>query len=283
MKKRKSDFIPLPGVESEILDFAASMVKVRRTDGQEDECPAGFVERELLKNGALGYLFANDESEGWYFAEKQNPVDRYGLPEFLSLRTGATAGAPFTARRGAETHTAAYIRANSSARSPLLTIRRYADIIQQCDTALRANVIASMNSQVLGVPDATVKSTVDEILDRAKMGLPAVVENSVLGQINRVDISHQFNGINIHALRQTLYSEALKHFGAVTPAQYKSERVQTAEVNAHVAETIDSVYIMIDQFNADCKAYGVPYVMEYVGFGKQFDGEEDGENGKDGQ
>lgn len=279
MAKRKNEYIPLPGVESEILDFAASMVRVRRTDGKEDATPAGFVERELLKHGALGYLFANDESEGWYFSEKQNPVDRYGLPEFLSLRTGATAGAPFTARRGGEAHQAAYIRANSSARSPLLTIRRYADIIGQCDTALRANVIASMNSHVLGVPDATVKSTVDEILEKARLGLPAVVENSVLGQISRVDISHQFNGINIHTLRQTLYSEALKHFGAITPAQYKSERVQTAEVNAHVAETIDSVYIMIDQFNADCEAYGVPYVMEYVGFGKQFDETEVAKNG----
>ena len=41
----------------------------------------------------------------------------------------------------------------------------------------------------------------------------------------------------------------------------KRERVQSAEVEASVGEVVDSLYIPIDNFNAQCDQYGLPFKM----------------------
>lgn len=267
-KNRTQEVVHAPSISEEILDFACGQIEVYRTDGQTDDVPAGWIARRLLQHGALAYVPAGMLS-GWYKADAASIRDRYNRPTEIHASTDASASAAIPLVVGDGDEDARYIRANPTARPPVRTIERYAAIIQRLDTALTANVVASMRTQVLGVPD-DAKAEFDYILNAAAVGMPVVVSADLLERVTNTDISVPFVADTIHALRQTIYAEALKHFGAVTPTEYKAERVQSAEVNAHVSEAIDSVYVMIDQFNADCEQGGVPYRMRYNGMGAKY-------------
>lgn len=258
-------------ITAEVLDFASSVVRAGRTDGarSEAEPPDGWIVRNLLKYGQVAYIPDGSPLSGWYLAQSGGVLDRYARPEWLNLRTQATASAVFP-YEGAK-----LVRANLTGRPPILTIERYARMIAQCDTAIAANIYAAMRSQILGVPDKR-KLDAEILLDNAAAGLPTILDTDALASITTLDVAVPFDAREKHALRQTLYSELLKHFGGITPTEYKAERVQSAEVSAHVAEAIDNVYVLIDQANADMTAQGVPYRLEYVGVGKTLDPTEGG-------
>lgn len=270
-KKRRDLCLP-PSIREELLDFACGQVELVALDGAptEDTPPAGWVVRNLIKFGAIGYRNAGDPLDGWWIINKMGVRDRYGRPTSVFARTDATdyAATAFDANytSGGGLH---IMRANGGARPPVFTIDRYAELIQRCDLALSANIVASMRSVILGVQSGQ-EDSVDFILADAAAGLPSVISTDLAESIRPVDISVPFMARDIHAMRQTLYAEALKHFGGVTPTEYKAERVQSAEVSAHVAEAIDNVYVMIDTFNADAKAQGVPYRLSYVGEGSAY-------------
>lgn len=270
-RNRTDEAVVAPNIRDEILDFACNQIEVYTTAPVDDTTPpAGWIARKLLTHGALAYV-PDGILKGWYKADKYGMRDRYGRPEMIFASTDATARAALALNVGEGSDEARYIRANPAARPPIFTIDRYAALIQRIDTAITANVIASMRSQILGVPDDQ-REEVDYMLNAAAVGMPVVLDADLISRINTTDVSVPYVAGDLHALRQTIYAEALKHFGAVTPTEYKAERVQGAEVAAHVAEAIDSVYIMIDQFNADCEAGGVPYRMRYNGVGANYEG-----------
>lgn len=272
-------------VEQEIVCFACSQIKARRIDGKPDAVPAGWIEKNLIEHGKIGWVTSDTEAEGFYRVHRLGRLDRYGIPEMAVLTTEATASPQFEAAvvgaaSGGDNNPlkAAIIRANAIARPPILTIRRYARAIAACDVAIPANIIASMRSQIVGV-DQTQSDSMEEILFRAAQGLPVIITADMLQQIRTADISVPFKGGDYQNLRSTLWAEAIKQFGGITPAQYKAERTQSAEVSANIANSIDSVYMMIDQANEDAERYGVPYRLEYVGYGAKYDAGEPAEGG----
>lgn len=269
-------------VESEILAFACSMIRARRIDGKPDLLPAGWLEKSMIKYGSLGWVRSETAAEGFYQIHRIGAVDRYGVPKTVTLKTEATASPQFSAnvigaslspdevRADLSPLEVAIVKANALARPPIFAIRRYAVAIAALDVAIPANVIASMRSQIVGVPDTLVDS-VEEVLYRAAQGLPVVCTSELFESMRTADISVPFKGGDYQNLRATLWSEAVKQFGGITPAQYKAERTQSAEVSAGIAGSIDNVYQMIDQFNEDAERGGVPYRFEYVGYGQKYD------------
>lgn len=277
MKKKDIPFsVDSSGIEQEILGFACSTIRARRTDGKPDKIPAGWIEKALLLYGRIGWVPSETDAEGFYKVHRIGITDRYGMPEMAILTTDATASPQFSASvigSSAKDHTplqVAIVRANALSRPPILSIRRYANVIAACDIALPANVIASMRSQIVGIPE-TLKDSVEELLIRSARGLPVICTTDLLESIKTADVSVDFRGQDYQNLRTTLWSEAIKQFGGITPAQYKAERTQSAEVSANIAASIDNVYMLIDQFNEDAERYSVPYRLEYVGFGARYD------------
>lgn len=259
----------------ELLDFACSQVRVERTDDRKDfpEPPHGWIVRKLLKKGRVGYV---DDGilRGWYEVGKLGTRSRYGLPTVVYARTDATSDNSFVFNAATKPdHTGTecvVIGANPKQRPPVLTMCRYADVLARLDAGISTNALASLRSQIVGTPKEYADS-VELLLDDALHGLPSTITTDMLDALRTVDVSVPFDGILRHTLRQTIYAEALRHFGGVTPPQYKAERVQGAEVAANVAESIDNIYIMIEQFNRDADYFGVPYRMEYVGYGARYD------------
>lgn len=262
-------------IAAELVDFACNQVKVTRIDGPDDfpEPPHPWIALKLLQHGQVGVVL-DGVARGWYIINKLGTRDRYGRPTEVFARTEATSGNTFafpTALTDAAPRTAIrVIRANPCARPPVRTITRYADTLARLDVGISANAIASMRSQIIGVSKG-YEDSIDLLLQDASEGMPTTVTKDMLEDLQTADVSVPFDGNLRHALRQAIYAEALRHFGGVTPPQYKAERVQGAEVAASVAESIDSLYIMIDQFNADAERLSVPYRMEYIGFGAKYE------------
>lgn len=287
MAKRQHSAIVEGGViTAELLDFATGQVQALQTDGASDNTPPppAWIVRNLLKYGELVYVPDGDPLAGWYLASGHTIVDRYTRPLTVYARTQATNQTVLPLQTVFGGGNARILRANPASRPPLRTMERYGAFITACDVALYANITASMRTQVLGAP-AKMRDTLECVLDDARRGMPTILTDDQLAQISSTDVSVPFAGADIHNLRKDIYAEAIKHFGGITPAQYKAERVQAAEVGAHVAESIDNVYIMIDTFNEDAATQGVPWRLKYVGMGAQYDNdtpatstEEDGQN-----
>lgn len=270
-------------IAAELLDFATGQVQAVRVDGGKspNDPPPAWIVRNLLKYGALAYVPDGDPLGGFYIYNAAGFVDRYARPMLAYARTQATAQTTLELSTIWGGGSARILRANPTCRPPQRTIDRYAAFVGACDVALMANVRGSMRSQIIGAPKK-MGDTIECMLDDAARGMPTILTDEQLAQITTLDVSVPFNALDVHALRQKVYAEAIKHFGGITPTEYKAERVQAAEVSAHVAEAIDSVYIMIDTFNEDAAEQGVPWRLEYVGMGSAYENNDPDQNQKGG-
>lgn len=269
----KKDPYTLSGgmITAELLDFACGQVQaVKKGERGDNDPPPGWIVRNLLKYGALAYVPDDHPLAGWYVCNAGGIVDRYARPELVYMRTQATQQRVIPAETVFNGGPARILRANPASRPPVRTMDRYAALVTACDTSLYANIVGSMRTQIIGAPKK-IKDTVLCMLDDARQGLPVVVTEEQLAQMTQLDVSVPFNGMEIHGLRQAIYSEALRHFGGITPTEFKRERVQSSEVAASVAESVDNVYIMIDTFNEDAEAQDVPWELTYVGQGAAYE------------
>lgn len=263
-------------ITNSVINFACSVITCERTDGKPDNIPPGWVVGQLIRNGKVGYRHAGDPSEGFYLINEAAQLARYGEPMAVFARTGATDNAAVympTDWDGVRAGTVSILAANATETPPLFLIQRYAAIIAALDMAMYTNTLASTRTQVLGVPRRQ-GAILESIFDDVMKGLPSAVDQDMAAQITRIDISAQFTGNDYQALRKSLYADLLKHFGAITPSMFKAERTQSAEINASVSESIDDVYIMIDQFNKDAVQGDVPYRLTYTGYGARYDNDE---------
>lgn len=269
-QKRVNPPFNVSDVVNNIIAFACSNIVAERTDGKPDNVPSGWITESLIRYGSIGYLHSESAAEGFYNVRRAGTRDRYGTPTQVYARTCATDPASFVATVGDQTGEMAFIRANPQGTPPIGTIIRYAAMINACDIGTLANTIAALRTQLLvtsGEPEA-----VDAILSSVYDGLPAIIDaNNPLSDLHAIDISAEFVAPAYHALATTLTGDCLKMFGGVSPAQYKAERVQAAEVSAQIAASIDNVYIMIDTANADMQRQNVPYRLKYVGFGAKYE------------
>lgn len=263
---------PASSVLGQLINFACAMIGIETTDGSVDAAPSAWVIRQIIDYGRVGfYDTSNKNMRGWWIVNELGELNRYGLPRRLVCRTEATTSGEFvrpavySKEKGMK-----LLRANALMTPPRYIMEKYARVIEEAETLLRSNIEASRHAQVLTCPKSLVH-TVEDALEDATDGLPAIIEQGIADQIGNIDISVPFYANDIHSLITSLYADAIKRFGGVTPTQYKAERVQSAEVSASVAEAIDNIYIMIDTLNEDCERYGVPRRFFYRGFGAVFD------------
>lgn len=274
MARKNMQRVGLPtsgGALDTLLDFACAMVDVRATDGRDMPEPPGFVVENLIRYGALGWNERQGPERGWWIVNAYTAFNRYGMPKQAICRTLATNVREITRPLVYDSGEGMkLIRASVTRVPPLLFMKKYARNIEKAERLLWTNMGAAMRSQIIGAPKNQVE-TVRGILTDAEDGEASILEDTVASALTTTDVSVPFAGNDIHELLVSLWGDAFRRFGGVTPPQYKAERVQSAEIAADVAEAIDNVYIMIDTFNDDCRRYGVPREMVYRGYGERFD------------
>lgn len=247
-----------------VKEFVNTICDIVSIDGLEPDVPKSFVISALVDGGRAGFLDVADPSRGFYRFAPNDVPNRYGLFEGGTLTNGA--GRTFPVKKNV-----VEVRANPE-RYPLkLDIIKYANQLARCDMAIDANIKAATYSRMIGTSDPKEREAIEIAIEECMLGRPAIVDNSIRQAFESSDISVALVAPQIAAVRAQIYADAQRRVGTVSGGQYKKERVQTAEVDASIAETIDNIYIMIDTFNEDCERGGLPYRMRYNGYAAKYD------------
>ena len=253
-------------ITDDIINTAVTMIQI---DGLPPEMRQDTIIRALFDYGQIGYV-PPDRSEwagGWYKVNRVNSVDENGNARAYTVRGFATQAAAFVLPASS----VVLLRARARGATPRQQIERLALQAGICDRAIVVNILGSMLTRLYAVDKPDDEIDIQEALNAAMAGLPATVKSDILSAFQTADVSIQFIAPQIKALQQTLISELRRRFGGTTPAAFKAERTQSAEVSAAIGEGIDSIYSMITQFNRDAEYGGVPFRMRFVGFAEQYD------------
>lgn len=248
-----------------VLALGCSVVQT-----ENDPTPPAFIQRLLFLHGRVVYIPDDTQGipSGYYRGAPEGIPDRFG--RYTSFTLFTENGLSLGVHKGYE------LRANVNAIPPLLRIWPRCELMGKIDRSIKRNLSASVAPWIIGAAKEQ-KQELEDAIQAVNDGQPAIVSTDVYNALAASDISQAYICDRLHDLRAAVWAEMLKDVGIVAASNYKRERVQTAEVNASAGESIDSVYIMIDQVNADAEYYGAPLRLKYNGFAAAFDQTEEGE------
>ena len=266
-KRKPPEFVPVTPAETYeniFINLACDMVKVSGEDVPET-VPQSFIVRSLISSGRVGFIPGSSAISGWFMAEGVGQVDRWGFFRELWCY-------PANRERGFYRKAPAVkeIRANATGTALLPLFHIWSRQLSACDGAIMANMESNRYGRMIGVPNE-MKDSVRIALLEGRNGAPMVVESSLLAAMQNSDISVPYTAPTGAQVWQFIWSKCVRQLGGICSEQYRQERTQSAEVNASIGESIDHIYTMIDQFNADCKYHGVRAKMEYNGFAARYD------------
>lgn len=231
----------------------------------EEHVPPSYLVKTLYTYGRLVYV-PYEPLKGFYRGAPLGVPDRYGRYHNFTVYTEN--GLSLGEVQGVE------LRANVDAAPPYLQAVRRCALLDRIDAAIERNVNTSTTPRVIP-GNKEMKKELEIVLASIDDGCAVIVPDSIHAALEAADISTPFLADALNDLRSQVWSDLLKDVGVFAAANYKRERVQTSEVNASAGEAIDSVYMLIDQANADAEFYGVPVHFSFNGYAARFD--DDGE------
>lgn len=268
-RKRRRRYVEDDGANQYVNEFVNTACDMVDITGLSPDVPKAFIIKSLIKKGRVAYLERNDDSRGWYNAAPApaKQPNRYGYYDTLFLtQSNGLKGFYATVADGVKE-----IRANAEAYPLFITYQKYATQLALCDRAINANLRASIMTRMLTATDETQKEELQIALSEMEDGLPLIVTDDIRHAFEASDLSTDFIAREIIDVRSAIWADAAVRLGTISGNQYKKERVQSAEVDASVAETIDSVYIMVNTFNEDCERNGLPFRMVFTGYAARYD------------
>lgn len=248
-------------IYDEALAMACNSIKI---NNHPNHIPQWFVLQTLFERGEIAYFGYTPETTNAFACGGSDGIDIYGNP--LAYLLTPKSGQSFMV--GADDPALTIVRANAT-RFPLANAIRFAaERIADCEVAISANLIHTNSTDFIPVADDKQVATLKTAMRRKQLGMPTVyVRNAEHDALTRGNDAYSLSHANdffadrIALLRDQYRQELLAKIGTLTANRYKRERVQSAEVNAGVGEVIDSVYMLIDQYNADVKRAGLPFEM----------------------
>lgn len=244
------------------LAMACNAVKI---NDHPQHIPERFVKRVLFERGEIAYFgnFADLNTVNAFMCGGSRGVDIYGDP--LAYLLTPVSGQSFMV--DASSDMLAIIRANATRYALANAIRFAAERIADCEVAISANLVHCNSTDFIPVDDEKQVTTLKTAMRRKQLGLPTVyvrkeeTDALIKGQ-TAFTLANDFFADRIAMLRDQYKQELLAKIGTLSANKYKRERVQSSEVNAGVGEVIDNIYMLIDQFNHDAAANGLPFTME---------------------
>lgn len=274
-ERRPRAILPYTSYSDDLVNLACDQIEI---DHLDPDVPKNFIVKTLINYGKIGFLDRPDPSRGFYRMDIAGLPNRYELYNRFFFYTYDSGFYVSRADGGRE------IKANATACPPRFAFDRAAVLLDMADRSIAANIRAQIYGRVLTATSEKQKAAILALLDSVESGKPLVVAAD-LAEVLRssLDLSVPVTFDKVLAARAAIWSNIVKRVGSVASEQYKRERVQSAEVDAAIGETIDSVYIMINSFNEATKREDVRgldgqiVTMRYTGYAARFDEDVDPE------
>lgn len=268
-ERRPRSILPYVSYADDLINLACDQIEIEHLDR---DVPKNFVVRTLIDYGRIGFLDRNDPSRGFYRMDISGLPDRYGLFHHFYYYTYDNGFYVSYDEGGRE------IRANATGIPPRFAFDRAAVLLDMADRSIAANIRAQIYGRAISTGTDKERDKIDVLLDRVESGKPLVVTEDLANVLrSSLDLSVPVTFDKMLLARSAIWSAIVKRVGSVAADQYKKERVQSAEVDAAIGETIDNVYIMINAFNEATEREeirgedGEILVMKYTGYAARFD------------
>lgn len=210
--------------------------------------------RFQLFNGVVGV----DKSADVVTALTGSGIDIYGYPKrgtFLTANGKSwTRDLSYEPKDGGAF--AVYAFPNFNSFTPL--IYQTADILTQLTLGIRQNAIACQTPSFITVDDPNELYSLKVALDDIVNGAPAIIaKKNIATRFESIKSETPFIADKLKQLAREFENDFLARVGILSANSSKRERVQTEEITASVGEVVDRIYIVIDNNNKQCDAYGL--------------------------
>lgn len=247
-----------------------------------------FIKRALFEKGQVGYLKTSDI---WAYVSGES-VNGYGFPVSGIFSTAVGLKLPNTNKSNSfklsydKTGDAFLILANEFAYPLIQSILVTCETMSELDVGILQNVRAVRVPRFVAVTDEDdaeqIKLSLEYANQDIQKGVPVIKITEGLGKaLNSVTMPIELVADKLLLIKEEIRNQLLTRLGILTANSNKRERVQVGEVNAHVGECVDSIYVVIDCFNKQMQTYGLPFSMELNGVIETMYGNED-EQGEEG-
>lgn len=253
------------GVINRYNEFLNLLTNAIEIEGIDNYRQRKLVKRLLLEEGKVGY---DGVTKKWYRISPQGKLDENG--DYMSAKFLPNNGsAGFDADLSYEPkHEGAYLIDALPAYGITFgdLIHEACDFMEQADLCARQNLDANKTPFVGVCKDEETRLSLIEALEQKRMGQCALIVSPELGDaLKGVSFQTNFIADKALALRDQERDTLLNKLGVLTANTDKKERVQSTEVNAKLGECTDYIYMLIDTFNEQMEAYGLPFSMKYNG------------------
>ena len=131
-----------------------------------------------------------------------------------------------------------------------------------CDIAMRQNLDACKTPYIVVCKNKDLQLSFQHALQQKILGQAVILVSEELGEgLKAVNISAEYLVDQFAQARDHESEKLLNKLGIITGVD-KAERVQSAEINATLNQATDYIYLLIDTFNKQMKAYNIGYEMK---------------------
>lgn len=231
---------------------------------------ATFIKNQLIDVGQVGYDRMADNWAAVYgtgINKLRNPTNLFFVMPNVSAYTRPAFYEP--AEDGAY-----LIKAMPMPYSIADMIMDTVKVMRECDVSIVQNLKANRMPFWWVARDEDIRLSIKQAQQQAENGDPAVIVNEMVGDaVKGFSTNPQWIVDKLVTYRDQERDLLFNKLGIMTAA-FKRERVQVGEVNATLGQCIDYIYLIIDTFNEQMDAYGLPFKMslnnaleEYYGQG----------------
>ena len=144
---------------------------------------------------------------------------------------------------------------------------RAASDLADCDVGIMQNIRA-VRTPAFWVTDNSdfILSVKSAVQDTENGDTHVILEKNLSSLLTTMKNETPFIADKIQEQKKIIRNEFLSRIGILTANSSKRERVQTAEIEAGVGETVDLIYTVIDYWNKQVQQYGLEkYKMTFNG------------------
>lgn len=225
-----------------------------------------FVKNQLFENGYVGYYETTSKFYKTLPEQTKSQLGRlWKNGQYYDEYNYSLGTHPYAFDRNAF-DAWRILLANPSITALMPVLETYAALLADCRVAIKQNINATKTPSFWLVGDPDTRLSIEQMIQRTFDGAAAVVvKKSVTDTLSSMKNETPFIADKVHQEYREILNEVLSRLGILTANTSKRERVQSAEVNAGLGQSIDSIYTIIDFWNKQIDSYGLPYTMEFNG------------------
>lgn len=138
--------------------------------------------------------------------------------------------------------------------------------LADCDVGIMQNIRAVRTPAFWVTDNADFVLSVENAVQSTESGeTNVIIKKPLSSMLNTMKNETPFVADKIQEQKKIIRNEFLTRIGILTANSSKRERVQTAEIEAGIGETVDLIYTVIDYWNKQNEQYGLPYTMKFNG------------------